>query len=222
MASALRELGTILLGRLRIWFGTMRESPQAMEYAARAMAGESMEAMLAETEVAPLLDDSRTTFERALTTFERLGDRTGVMSTVIAMAYINYAPVIHLTSSARHLEEIRHVVSRMSAMVTESERDHLELQLLYGVHVYARAKIVPDLTLSRGEDAYRLARIVGERSVEFLAAGGMAMTHAEMGEIPQADEWLEKAAAAGTAAPTPTRLRQLELWRGIVRAAAGD
>jgi DNA-binding CsgD family transcriptional regulator/tetratricopeptide (TPR) repeat protein len=222
LASALRELGTILLGQLRIWFGKMRESPLAMEFAARATAGEAVDALLNETEVAPLMAEARTSFERALSIFERIGDRTGVMSTVIAMAYINYAPVIHLVNSARHLEEIRHVVSRMSAMVTESERDKLELQLLYGVHVYARAKVVPDLMLVRGEEAYRLARMIGDRSVEFLAAGGVALSHAEMGEVPQADEWLEKAAAAVSSAPTPTRMRQLEAWRGTVRAAAGD
>ncbi len=175
VASALRELGTILLGRLRIWFGEMRESPMAMEFATRAAAGEPVDKLLQETEVAPMLADARASFERALSIFERLDDRTGVMSTVIAMAYINYAPVIHLISSARHLEEIRHVVSRMSAMVTESERDRLELQLLYGVHVYARAKVVPELMLSRGEEAFRMARMIGDRSVEFLAAGGVAL-----------------------------------------------
>ena len=222
VASALRELGTILLGRLRIWFGHARETPMAMEFAARAAAGEPVDALLQETEVAPMLAEARNAFERALAIFERLGDRTGVMSTVIAMAYINYAPVIHLTSSARHLEEIRQVVGRLSAMVTESERDRLELQLLYGVHVYARAKVVPELMLSRGEEAYRLARIIGDRSVEFLAAGGVALAHAEMGETAQATDWLEKAGAAATTAPTPTRLRQLEAWRAIVRAVDGD
>ncbi|HEX6128002.1 MAG TPA: LuxR C-terminal-related transcriptional regulator, partial [Candidatus Limnocylindria bacterium] len=222
VASALRELGTILLGKLRLWFAQMRESPLAMELGARAAAGEPVDSLLEETEAKPMMLEARASFERALSIFERAGDRTGVMSTVIAMAYINYAPVIHLISSARHLEEIRHVVSRMSAMVTESERDRLELQLLYGVHVYARAKVVPELMLSRGEEAYRLARVIGDRSVEFLAAGGVALVHADMGETDAAAEWLEKAASAAATAPTPTRQRQLESWRAIVRAAAGD
>ena len=222
VAAALRELGTIFLASLRIWFGAQRETPRAMEFATRAVAGESVDALLESTEVAPLLKEARESFERALGIFERLEDRTGVMSTVIAMAYINYAPVIHLISSARHLEEIRHVVSRMSAMVTESERARLELQLLYGVHVYARAKVVPDLMLSRGEEAYRSARMLGDRSVEFLAAGGVALVHAEMGEIEEADAWCEKASAAVASSPTPTRIRQHETWRAIIRAAAGD
>lgn len=221
-AAALRELGTIILGQLRIWFNAQRETPRAMEFAMRAAAGESVDALLESTEVAPLLKEARDAFERALGIFERLDDRTGVMSTVIAMAYINYAPVIHLISSARHLEEIRHVVSRMSTLVTESERSRLELQLLYGVHVYARAKVVPDLMLSRGEEAHRLARMLGDRAVEFLAAGGVALVHAEMGEVDEAEAWLEKASTAAASAPTPTRIRQLAMWRGIVRAAAGD
>ena len=47
--------------------------------------------------------------------------------------------------------------------------------MVYGVHVYARAKVVPDLELSRGKDAYRAARVLGDRSIEFLAAGGVAL-----------------------------------------------
>lgn len=221
-AAALRELGTISIARLRIWFGEQRETPRAMEFATRAAAGESVDAMFEATEIAPLVHEARASFERALGIFERLDDRTGVMSTVIAMAYINYAPVIHLASSARHLEEIRHVVSRLSTMVTESERSRQELQLLYGVHVYARAKVVPDLMLSRGEEAYRMARMLGDRSVEFLAAGGVAMVHTRMGEVAEAETWLGHASKAASGAPTATRARQLETWRAAVRAAAGD
>jgi DNA-binding NarL/FixJ family response regulator len=160
--------------------------------------------------------------ERALEIYERLGDRTGVMSTVIAMAYTRYGPVMHLTSSARHLEEIRRVTSRLSEMVTESERDRLELQMLFGVHVYARAKVVPDLALSRGEDAHRAARLQGDRAIEFLAAGGVALTCLELGDATQADRWLGLAAASASAAPSRDRARQLEIWRGMVRGGAGD
>ena len=56
------------------------------------------------------------------------------------------------------------MTSRLSELVTESERARLDLQMLFGVHVYARAKVVPDLALSRGEDAYRAARLQGDRS----------------------------------------------------------
>jgi DNA-binding CsgD family transcriptional regulator len=160
--------------------------------------------------------------ERALGLFERLNDRTGVMSTVIAMAYASYAPVIHLTSSARHLEEIRRVTARLTEFVTESERARQELQMLFGVHVYARAKVVPDLMVSRGEEAHRAARLIGDQSTEFLAAGGVALSYLELGDVPEAERWLGLAANVASTSPTPNRARQLETWRGMIRAAAGD
>jgi DNA-binding NarL/FixJ family response regulator len=202
LAAALREIGMIDFGRGRAWI------------AAEAVAGRGFEvvAMLTAGDV----------LERALGLYERLGDRTGVMSTVIAMAYARYAPVMHLASSARHLEEIRRVTSRLSELVTESERARLELQMLFGVHVYARAKVVPDLALSRGEDAYRAARLDGDRSTEFLAAGGVALTLLELGDVDGAEKWLGLAAAAASMAPSRVRAAQLETWRGTVRAGSGD
>ena len=173
-------------------------------------------------EIADLIATARAQFERALGLYERLGDRRGVMSTVIAMAYLSYAPEIHLTSSARYIEEIRRVSDRMFGLVRESERALAEMQMEYGVHVYARAKVVPDLAISRGEQAYRSAKVLGDRSIEFRAAGGLAMTHLEMGELEAAGTWLDRAAAAALAAPTPGRARQLEMWRGIVRGALGE
>jgi len=77
--------------------------------------------------VGPQFMEAGQVLERALGIFERLGDRTGVMSTVIAMAYAQYGTVIHLSNSALHLEEIRRVTSRLSELVTESERSRLDL-----------------------------------------------------------------------------------------------
>ena len=144
------------------------------------------------------------------------------MSTVIAMAYTQYSPIMHLSSSARHLEEIRRVTSRLSELITESERARLDLQMLFGVHVFSRAKVVPDLAISRGEDAHRAARIQGDRSIEFLAAGGVAMTLLELGDVDGAERWIGLAATAASMAPSRSRSRQLETWRGTARAAAGD
>jgi len=222
LAAALRELGTILLSHLRLWFGEQMQAGRAVEFVGRVVAGEQVEEVLASTEVAPMVGEIKQMLERALGLFERVGDRSGVMSTVIAMAYVNYAPMIHISSSARHLEEIRRVTNRMSNLVTESERGRQELQLLYGVHLYARAKVVPDLMVARGIEAHRLAKVQGDRSVEFLAAGGVALSELEMGDEPAALEWLDRAAAAAAAAPTPLRARQLETWRGLARAAAGE
>ena len=184
--------------------------------------GASPEDVILATQVGPLFVEMNEVLERALGIFERLGDRTGVMSTVIAMAYARYGMVMHFSSSARHLEEIRRVTSRLSELVTESERARLDFQMLYGVHVYSRAKVVPDLALSRGEDAYRAARIQGDRSIEFLAAGGVALSLLDLGDLDGAERWLGMAASAASAAPSRPRARQLEAWRGMVRAAAGD
>jgi DNA-binding CsgD family transcriptional regulator len=222
LAAALRELGTLKISRVRDWFVEMNRTGVAFELAARIAAGEPIDAVLASQPIAPTVIESRALFERALAIFERLDDRTGVMSTIIAMAYGSYAPIIHLASSARHIEEIRRVTSRLTEFVTESERARQELQMLFGVHVYARAKIVPDLMLSRGEEAYRAARLLGDQAIEFSAAGGVALSHLELGDIDDAERWLGLAASVASAAPSATRARQLELWRGTVRARAGD
>jgi DNA-binding NarL/FixJ family response regulator len=94
--------------------------------------------------------------------------------------------------------------------------------MLIGVHVYARAKVVPDLAISRGEDAHRAAKLAGDQATEFSAAGGVALTHLELGDIDEAERWLEIAGPVAASAPTPLRTRQLELSRGRVRAGAGD
>ena len=101
---------------------------------AAVAAGNRFEDLILTSPVGPLFVEITQVLERALGIFERLGDRTGVMSTIIAMAYAQYGPVMHLSSSARHLEEIRRVTSRLSELVTESERDRLDLQMLFGVH----------------------------------------------------------------------------------------
>jgi tetratricopeptide (TPR) repeat protein len=208
--------------RARKWFADEVMAGRASELLAAVATGADFETLMQDSPIAPLIGEASAYLERALDNFERLGDRTGVMATVIAMAYVRYAPTVHLSSSARHLEEIRRVTSRLSEVVTESERARLDLQMLFGVHVFARAKVVPDIALSRGEDAYRAARLEGDRTVEFLAAGGVAQTLLELGDIEGADKWLGQAAAAASMAPSSTRARQLETWRGMVRAAAAD
>jgi DNA-binding CsgD family transcriptional regulator/tetratricopeptide (TPR) repeat protein len=222
LAGALRELGMLKVSRVRDWFVEMNRSGAAFELAGRIAGGESVDEVLASQPIAPLVMEARALLERALGLFERLDDRTGVMATVIAMAYANYAPIIHLTSSARHIEEIRRVTARLTEFVTESERARQELQMLFGTHVYARAKVVPDLMVSRGEEAHRAARLLGDRATEFHAAGGVALSYLDLGDIAEAERWLELAANVAGAEPTPTRARQLELWRGMVRAGAGD
>jgi DNA-binding CsgD family transcriptional regulator/tetratricopeptide (TPR) repeat protein len=191
--------------------------------AQRVAAGEVLEDMLPEFPIAPIVYEAAGLFQEALELFERLGDRRGVMATIIALGYLSWAPDIHLgSSSARHIEEIRRLTSKAKAFTNESERAAFEAQMLYGVHVFARAKVIPDLALSRGEQAHAHAREMGDRSLEFLAAGGTAMAHLDMGEVEQAEPWLDRAAAIASEHPTPLRARRLETWRGLARSAAGD
>ncbi len=222
LAAALREIGTINFARGRGWFSAEVVGGRANELLAQVAAGADPEALILASPVGPLLVETGQVLERALGIFERLGDRTGVMSTVIAMAYAQYGLVLHFSSSARHLEEIRRVTSRLSELVTESERARLDLQMLFGVHVFSRAKVVPDLALSRGEEAHREAKLQGDRAIEFLTAGGVALSLVEVSDIDGAERWLGLAAAAASVAPSRARAQQLEVWRGIVRGRAGD
>ena len=102
--------------------------------------------------------------------------------------------------------------------------------MLFGVHVYVAGQGgAGPRRCRRGEEAYRAARLQGDRSIEFLAAGGVALTHLELGEVEEAERWLELAAPTRERAPTPTRTRQIPLLarhgagarRGRGRACAG-
>jgi DNA-binding CsgD family transcriptional regulator len=110
----------------------------------------------------------------------------------------------------------------MKSLTTESERALADAQMLYGTHVYSRAKMFPDAALAKGEEAYNAARALGDSSLEFTSAGGTALAHAELGAVERAEQWLDRAAAVAAAGPTPLRARLLESWRGIVRSAAED
>jgi DNA-binding CsgD family transcriptional regulator/tetratricopeptide (TPR) repeat protein len=97
-----------------------------------------------------------------------------------------------------------------------------EAQMLYGVNVFARAKGIPDLAISRGELAYERSRELGDRSLEFLSAGGTALALLDVGDVDGAMRWLDRAAATALESPTPLRARRLETWRGLAHASAGD
>jgi ATP/maltotriose-dependent transcriptional regulator MalT len=123
---------------------------------------------------------------------------------------------------AGRIEQIRRLRVRLRSLTTESEEATNELQMMYGVPVYARANGYPDLALERGQDAHRAARALGDRFLEFLAACGLALSHLELGEVAAAEEWLDRAGTAALAEPSLPRERQLELCRGFARVAAGD
>jgi len=223
LAAATRELGVISLARGRAWLVERVMAGEHIQFMARVAGGEPLQDVLASLPIAPVMKEAGERFERALQLYERVGDRRGAMASVIAMAYLSWAPDIHFGSGAgRHIEEIRRLASRMDTMAMESERELAEAQMLYGAHVFSRAKVVPDLAVSRGQEAYRQARVIGDRALEFLAAGGTALAHLDLGEQEAAKKWLARAASVAAEAPTPFRARVLETWRGGLSAAAGD
>ena len=223
LAAALREQGVIELGRVREWFVERILANEHLPVVQRIAAGESIEAILPELPIAPAAEAAARDFEAALELYERLGDRRGAMSTIIAMGYLSWAADIHLGSNAaRHIEEIRRLTFAMRAFTNESERVAFEAQMLYGVHVFARAKVIPDLAVSRGEQAFAKAQEIGDRSLEFLAAGGTALALFDLGTVEEGRAWLDRAAATALESPTPLRARRLETWRGLAFASAGD
>ncbi len=222
-AAAAREVGVVQLARVRAWFVEQVELGQHLPIAERVASGEALEDIAPELPIAPMVGEAFGLFQRALGLYEQLGDRRGAMSTIIALAYLSWAPDIHLgTNAARHIEEIRRLTSRLRAFTSESERAAFEAQMLYGSHVFARAKVIPDMALVRGREAHRYAKEIGDRNLEFLAAGGTAMAHLDLGDVDEARTWIDRAAATAAEHPTPFRARKLETWRGIADAAAGD
>jgi tetratricopeptide (TPR) repeat protein len=223
LAAALRELGVIDFSKVRAYFVERFKAGDQHQILQRVTEGDTLPQILGDTPVAPLAGQAMARFERALELYEALGDRRGTMSAIIAMAYSSWGPDIHFGRGAgRHIEEIRRLASRWDTMTRESERALAEAQMLYGAHVFSRAKVVPDLAVSRGEEAYRKARVIGDRALEFLAAGGTALAHLDLGDVEGAKQWLDRAAAAAAESPTSFRARMLETWRGLWRGAIGD
>jgi DNA-binding NarL/FixJ family response regulator len=223
LAGACRELGTISLSRVRIWFVQAMEAGELTDVMRRVAAGEQLMAVLSTLPVVPaLVAETNAHFQRALEIYERLGDRHGAMASIIGIAYLSWAPEIHVTGSAKRIEELRRLMVRMKSLTKESERELADAQMLFGAHVYAMAKGAPDAALAKGEEAYRAARRMGERSIELAAAGGMARVNAQLERAEDANRWLGLASTVVSASPTPGRARRLELWRGAVFAGAGD
>jgi DNA-binding CsgD family transcriptional regulator/tetratricopeptide (TPR) repeat protein len=223
LAAATRELGVVDLGRVRGWFVDQMMVGAHVPVMERVASGEAIEDLVEELPIAPWVKSAGERLHRALALYEELGDRQGTMASIIAMAYLSWAPDIHIgADSARHIEEIRRLATQLASFTSESQRAFAEVQMLYGVHVFARAKVIPDLALSRGAEAYERARSIGDRQLEFLAAGGTAMSTLELGDLDEAATWLDRAATVGVESPTPSRGRQLELWRGQLDAARGD
>ena len=223
LAAAERELGVIAFARVRDYFIERTLAGEQFQMQAKVAAGTTPQELVLETPMAPVAQEAQERLSRSLEVYERTGDRRGAMTAIIALGYASWAPDIHFGSAAgRHIEEIRRLASRMNTLTKESERHLAEAQMLYGVHVFSRAKIVPDLALLRGEETYRQARVIGDRSLEFLAAGGTALAHLDLGETEEAKQWVDRAASIAAESPTSFRARTLETWQGVLAAAEGD
>ena len=222
LAAARRELGVISITRVREWYMERVQTGEVVAIMTRVAAGDTPAEILADTPIAHRLDEGIAHYERAIELFDEIGDRRGVMSAIIARAYVSFAIDIHFLGAARRIEEIRRLSAQLTSLTRESERATVEAQMLFGSQVFSRAKVVPDLALSRGEEAHRHARLLGDRSLEFATANGLALTHLELGEVDRAERWLDRAAEAAAVDPTPLRARQLESTRGMIRATAGD
>ena len=61
-------------------------------------------------------------------------------------------------------------------------------------------QVIPDLAVSRGEEAYRQAKVLGDRWFEFLSAGGTAMAMLDLDDVEGAHTWLTRAEAAAAEA----------------------
>jgi DNA-binding NarL/FixJ family response regulator len=209
VAAASRELGVIDMAHVRaevVKVGTSGQIPDDLSGYAPI--------------VGPLTS-ARQRFAKALGIYEQLGDKRGVMLSIISLAYSTWGAEGYF-GSVRHLEAIRRLNTLVEALTSESERAHGEAELLYSIEVYARISGVLDLALIRGLQAYQAARDVGDAGLEFVAAGGLAQTHLLLGETDEAGRWLDRAAAAAAAEPTPHRARTLELWRGRCAGRSGD
>ncbi len=223
LAAVSRELGVIGIARVRAWFVERFKAGDHIDILRHVASGGKLEDVLPTMPIAPIFTEAAIQMQRALELFEELDDRRGAMSTIIALAYLSWAPDVHVGATpARRIEEIRRLATGLRSLSHESERAAADAQMLYGVHVFCRAKVIPDLAIARGREAWEGARTIGDRSLEFLASGGTAVALIEIGDLDEARRWLERAAAVASASATPPRLRQLECWRGMLAAAQGE
>jgi DNA-binding NarL/FixJ family response regulator len=222
LAAATRELGVIEVARARIFFVDLIRQGAHLPLLQRIFDGEDRDAVIAELPVAPHLQRATARFQEAIELFDQVGDRRGLMSSIISLAYIHVGLDVHIDGPIQRIEEIRRLATQLSSLSRQSDKVRDEVQMLYGTHVFARAKGVPDLALSRGMEASEKARDLGDRVLEFPATVGVVLAHLDLCDVEEAERWLDRVAAIAAAAPTPLRARQLEVLRGMARAAARD
>jgi predicted ATPase/class 3 adenylate cyclase len=159
--------------------------------------------------------------DQAYQIYEELGDRRGAMSALISIAYAHVADPTPRGMAGR-LEHVRRLHHSRNSAMTDSQRAADDALMLYSIHVFGRANLHVDLALERGRQAFEAARSIGDRWLESLAAGGLAMTFASLDEPDEAEAWVDRAAAAAMADPRPALAYRMEMWRGMCAAAHGN
>jgi hypothetical protein len=159
--------------------------------------------------------------EQAFRIYEEIGDKQGSMSALITLAYAHVADP-SAQGMAGRIEHVRALHHSRKGEVTDSQSAIDDAHMLYGIHTYARLNLQPGLALERGREAFDAARSLGDRWLEALAAGGMAMTCLQVGGGDDCAAWLERAVGAAMAVASTSMARRLEMWRGAHAAARDD
>ncbi|MGH8942749.1 MAG: ATP-binding protein [Acidimicrobiia bacterium] len=159
--------------------------------------------------------------EQALHIYEEIGDQQGSMSALITLAYAHIADPTAQGMAGR-IEHVRALHLSRKGEITESQSAIDEAQGLFAIATYARLNVQPGLALLRGREAFDASRAIGDRWLEALAAGGMAMTCLQVGSDDECVAWLDRAATAAMAVASSSMARRLEMWRGAHAAALDD
>ena len=210
-AAATRELGVVQLGRVRAWFIEQLELGLHLPIVQRVAAGEVLEDIMPELPIAPVFMETFGLLHHALELFEQLGDRRGAMSTIIALAYLNWAgrhpprgergpahrgdPPAHIPDEGVHERErargVRGADALRLARVRAREGD-------------------PRPGAREGPEAHRYAKEIGDPNLEFLAAGGTAMVVLDLGDVEEA----RRGSTAPPRSPPSIRARSARAgWR---------
>lgn len=206
-ADALRELAVVEYGRVK------RQAVAAAE------AGASKIEVF--TQGPEYFTGVKSLAEEAFAIYEELGDRRGSMSSLITMAYAHITDPTARGMAGR-IEHIRSMHHSKTGQVTETQKAIDDAAMLFSIHAYARLFLQPGLAIERGRQTFESARVLGDRWLEALAAGGVAMAHLSIGSVEESGPWLDRAASATMAVATSSMARRLEMWRGAHAAAAGD
>ncbi len=206
-ADALRELAMIAAGRVKLAaMGLQDDGTSKLEILMQAP---------------ELFSPTKDLAEQALRIYEEIGDQQGSMSALITLAYAHVADPTAQGMAGR-IEHVRALHLSRKGEVTESQSAVDEAQGLFAIATYARLNIQPGLALLRGREAFDAARAIGDRWLEALAAGGMAMTCLQVGSDDECVAWLDRAATAAMAVASSSMARRLEMWRGAHAASLDD